>query len=260
VGGDTAGRRSTTARGARRAVQKDARSHEERVGRCGWECRLRSTVGWGVGRRGARLLASPGASTAWHALVHDEGAPGTTRPGARRGRGMASARGWYPGAALPGRVGWRGPRPAQPPGAVAARVQGRAKRRGGRGRPGGCDRAGTRRGGVQKGGVGRSIAAAVGDGTRVGRGAAQLLGLLGAGKERRTGGAARQGRRAAGSAGGAPGTGARAGSRGWWGEEEGRRLRGPAAGEGSRRLGGRRRLGAGRRLGAVAGGCSGRKT
>jgi hypothetical protein len=37
VGGDTAVRRSATARGARRAVQKGARSHEERVGRSGWE-------------------------------------------------------------------------------------------------------------------------------------------------------------------------------------------------------------------------------
>jgi hypothetical protein len=145
VGGDTAGRRSATARGARRAVQKDPRSHEERVGRCGWD----------VGCRGARLLASPGAGTAWHTLVHGEGAPGTARPGARRGRGMASAQGWYPGAALPGWVGWRDPRPAQPPGAVEARVQGRAKRRGARSarrlRPGG-DASGWRpegRGGAQ---------------------------------------------------------------------------------------------------------------
>jgi hypothetical protein len=76
-------------------------------------------------------------------------------------------------------------------------------------------------------------------GTHMGRGAALLHGLRGAGKERRTGGAARQGRRAAGTAGGAPGTGARAGSRGWWGEEEDRRLRGGPAGE-------ERRLDAGR--------------
>jgi hypothetical protein len=91
--------------------------------------------------------------------------------------------------------------------------------------------------------VGRSTAAAVGDETRVGRGAALLLGLLGAGKERRTGDAARQGRRAVGSAGGAPGTGARARSRGWWGEEEGRWLRGPAAAGGRPAAGG-----SGRRL------------
>jgi hypothetical protein len=36
VGGHNTGR-SATARGAMRAVQRRAHSHEDRVGRCGWE-------------------------------------------------------------------------------------------------------------------------------------------------------------------------------------------------------------------------------
>jgi hypothetical protein len=88
-----------------------------------------------------------------------------------------------------------------------------------------------------------SSAAAAGDRTRAGRGAALLHGLLGAGKEWCSVDAARQWRWAAGSAGGAPGRGCTAGGAGFLARAPGtgRGTHGTGAGAGGRDVGWRGR-------------------